>query len=173
MSVNEVMDTNEFEQFKRGDARKDTLATAEKPVFFQLEAQMLEQGRTNTAVCKTENMWTVLKVYASGGENGLHTHTKEDHMFVVMQGSARFYGPNGETHDVAKHGGVMLPKGAYYHFHATSEEPLVLLRVGCHTPEARDKALPSRLNINGEPMPGDHPDNKQSEVIYKNGEYFR
>ena len=53
-----------------------------------------------------------------------------------------------------------------------SEEPLVLLRFGCHTPEAKDESLPARLNIKGGPMPGHHPDNKQVELIYKEGEYF-
>lgn len=173
MSVNEVLTPEDFGDFKRGDARSDIQATPEKPVFFHLKAQMLEKGRTNTPVCKTDNMWTVLKVYASGGENGLHTHTKEDHMFVVMQGSARFYyGKDETTHDVGTHEGVMLPKGCYYRFHATSEEPLVLLRVGAHTEEAKDEALPDRLNVHGKPMPGHHPDNKQVEVIYKNGAYF-
>jgi hypothetical protein len=90
-------------------------------------------------------------------------------MFVVMQGSARFYGQNGETHDVKRHGGVLLPAHAYYHFHATSEEPLVLLRVGC---KAGEGDMSQRLNIKGGAMPGHHPDNKQVEVIYKEGEFF-
>jgi mannose-6-phosphate isomerase-like protein (cupin superfamily) len=170
--ISEPTSTEDIANFKHGDARQDILATAEKPVFFKLRAQMLKQGRTNTPVCKTENMWGVVKVYASGGENGLHMHTKEDHMFVVMQGSARFYGPKEETHDVATHEGVLLPKGCYYRFHATSDEPLVLFRVGCHTEEAKDKAMPSRLALNGKPMPGNHPDNKQVEVIYRDGEFF-
>lgn len=166
------MKTEEFTDFKFGDSRPDITGTAEKPVFFHLKAQMLEKGRTNAPVCKTENMWSVLKVYASGGENGLHTHTKEDHIFLVLQGSARFYGPNDETHDVGTHEGVLLPKGCYYRFHCTSEEPLVLFRIGCHTPEVKDKSLPDRLNIKGEPMPGDSPENKKVEVVYKDGVYF-
>lgn len=172
MSVESMpMDTDEAEEFKHGSARSDILATSEKPVFFKLRAQLLKSGRTNTPVCKTENMWGVVKVYASGGENGLHTHTKEDHMFVIMQGSARFYGPNDETQDVGTHEGVLLPKGCYYRFHATSDEPLVLFRVGCHTPEAKDKDLPSRLNIDGKPMPGNHPENNQMKVVFRD-DYF-
>lgn len=170
MSVQEMTPANNIGAFKNPGSRPDITGTPENPVFFQLRAQMLKQGRTNTPVCKTKNMWTVLKVYASGGENGLHTHTKEDHMFVVMQGSARFYGPNGETHDVKTHGGVLLPAHAYYHFHATSKEPLVLLRVGCKAADEGD--MSERLNIKGGAMPGHHPDNKQVEVIYDEGKWF-
>lgn len=172
MSVNEPLETSDFRDFKRGSSRPEITGTPEKPVFFHLKAQMLEQGRTNTPICKTENMWGMLKVYASGGENALHSHTKEDHIFLVMQGSARFYGPNGETHDVKAHEGVLLPKGCYYWFHATSDEPLVLFRVGCHTPEVADESLPDRLNIRGEPLPGDSKENKKVPVVFKEGAYF-
>ena len=54
--------------------------------FFKRGAQLLDQGRTNTVLAKTDNMEARLKVYASGGENALHTHFNEDHMFVIMQG---------------------------------------------------------------------------------------
>jgi len=173
--VNEPMSTKESEEFKHGNARNDILATAEKPVFFSMRSQLVKTGRTNTPVCKTENMWGTMKVYASGGENGLHAHTKQDHMFVVMQGSARFYGPNGEIHDVGTHEGVLLPKGCYYRFNATSEEPLVLFRVGCHTEEAKDRSMPSRLDIKGESMPGDHPENAKgakAEPLVFRDDYF-
>lgn len=172
MSVTEVMSTEQSGDFKRGGFKDELLATSEKPLFFKMRAQMLEKGRTNTPLFKTENMWGTLKVYASGGENGLHSHTKEDHVFVVMQGSARFYGPQGETHDVGTHEGVVLPKNCFYHFHATSEEPLVLFRIACHTEEAKDDSLPDRLNSQGKPMPGNSPENKQVEVIFKEGSYF-
>lgn len=169
MSVEEKLaPPGESGSFKKQGSRPDITATAENPKFFKLRARMLAQGRTNTPLAKTGNMWATLKVYASGGENGLHTHTREDHMFVVMQGSARFFGPNGEETEVGTHEGVLLPAGAYYHFHATSEEPLVLLRVGC---KAGEGDLSERLNIKGGAMPGNHPDNKQVPVVFKD-EYF-
>ena len=76
---------------KRRSAHAADKATAKKPSFFKMRAQMLDKGRTNTALARTENMWATLKVYASGGENGLHTHPNEDHTFIVLQGSARYY----------------------------------------------------------------------------------
>src|ERR1041384_5475017 len=112
-----------------------------KPTTFRLRTQLLDQGRSNTYLADTKNMWATLKVYASGGENGLHAHPNEDHTFIVLQGSARYYDADGGHTDVGKHEGIMLPAGAYYWFEAISEEPLVLLRVGCrvgsHDPRAR------------------------------------
>ncbi len=109
------------DQDARRSARADTKATAKKPSFFKMRAQLLDQGRTNTALARTDNMWATLKVYASGGENGLHTHPHEDHTFIVLQGSARYY---------------------------------------------------DRLNIRGEPMPGDSKENKRVPVVVREGEFF-
>jgi quercetin dioxygenase-like cupin family protein len=146
-----------------------TQVIAKKPSFFKMRAQMLEQGRTNTLMSRTDNMSVILKVYASGGENGLHTHPNEDHTFLVLQGKARYYDADGGYRDVGKHEGIMLPAGAYYWFEAISEEPLVLVRIGCRVgPEDVD----GRLNIRGEAMPGDSKENKQEPVVYREGEFF-
>jgi quercetin dioxygenase-like cupin family protein len=149
--------------------KQDRKPTAKRPSFFKMRAQMLEQGRTNTALAWTDNMWATLKVYASGGENALHTHPNEDHTFFVLQGKARYYDADGGHTDVGKHEGIMLPAGAYYWFEAISEEPLVLVRVGCRVgPQDAD----GRLNIRGEPMPGDSKENKHGPVVYRDGEFF-
>jgi len=146
-----------------------TKPTTKQPSFFKLRAQLLEQGRTNTLLARTDNMWATLKVYASGGENGLHAHPHEDHTFVVLQGKARYYDADGGYTDVGKHEGIMLPAGAYYWFEAISEEPLVLLRIGCRAGGQDPRA---RLNVRGEPMPGDSKENKRVPVVYRDGEYF-
>ena len=149
--------------------KQDKKAAAKKASFFKLRAQMLEKGRTNTPLARTDNMWAILKVYASGGENGLHTHPNEDHTFLVLQGKARYYDAEGGYTDVGKHEGIMLPAGAYYWFEAISEEPLVLLRVGCRAGGEDPRA---RLNARGEPMPGDSKENKRVPVVYRDGEFF-
>src|SRR5437667_10473683 len=144
-------------------------ATVKKPSFFKMRAQMLEKGRTNTPLARTDNMWAILKVYASGGENGLHTHPNEDHTFIVLQGSARYYDADGGYTDVGKHEGIMLPAGAYYWFEAISKEPLVLIRIGCRV---GPQDASGRLNIRGEPMPGDSKEHKRVPVVYREGEFF-
>ena len=47
-------------------------------------------------------------------------------MHLILQGSAVFYGPRGEERHCGLYEGVMLPKGCFYRFQATSEEPLVM-----------------------------------------------
>jgi mannose-6-phosphate isomerase-like protein (cupin superfamily) len=110
-----------------------------------------------------------IKVYASGGENGLHNHTDEDHFHLVLEGSARFYGPRGEEVECGQYEGIMLPAGSYYRFNATSDEPLVLLRVGAWV---KDKETEKRLNVYGDPLPNHSDANGNAEVIARPGEYW-
>ena len=149
--------------------REAVLAESTVPHFFKMQGQMLSQGRTHEWLTEAPNMLCNIKVYASGGENGLHTHTNQDHTFLVLQGSARFYDENGTTTDVNKLEGIMLPAGAYYWFEATSKEELILFRMGCRT---NDKDPGERLNINGDLMPGESAENKKTEIIYKDGQFF-
>jgi len=96
-------------------------------------------------------------------------HPHEDHTFVVLQGKARYYDTDGGYTDVGKHEGIMLPAGAYYWFEAISKEPLVLVRIGCRVGNGDGGG---RLNIRGEPMPGDSKENKREPVVYREGEFF-
>lgn len=151
----------------------DQVAATEtdKPATFGLKARMLDQGRTDTVLAATEDLSVRLKVYASGGENALHAHVDEDHVFVLVQGSARFYGPDEETVDLSAHQGIMMPKGLLYRFHATSEdECLVMLRIG--TPNFQKQAKVDRVGRDGKPLPGDSKANKTVPVIFRDGVYF-
>lgn len=142
-----------------------------KPTLFAMKVQMLSQGRTDTVLAATEDLSVRLKVYASGGENELHAHPSEDHVFVILQGSARFYGPDGEIQDVERNQGFMMPKGVLYRFEATStEECLVMLRVG--TPNFQKQDRDDRLGRDGQPLLGDSKENKQVPVILKAGDFF-
>lgn len=137
---------------------------------FRLRAQLLQQGRTDTILAASDTMQLRLKVYASGGENGLHTHVKEDHTFLVLQGCARFYDEDDNAIDIVRHGGIFIPSGAFYQFEAVGDEELVLFRVGAKTGAAQDG--PNRVNILGRPMAGNSAENKQVTVIYKDNEFF-
>jgi hypothetical protein len=63
----------------------------------------------------------------------------------------------------------MIPAHAYYWFEATSSEPLVMLRIGSRT-GPQDPS--GRININGDDMPGDSPENKQGPVRVREGAFF-
>src|SRR5437763_4674426 len=151
------------ENFKRAEIAKN------KAEIFTLRTQLLDQGRTDKEVARTDNMWARIKVYGSGGENALHCHPREDHMFVVMEGSARFYDAEGGHRDLGRHEGIMLPAMVYYWFEATSQEPLVMMRIGSRTGAG---SAGGRLNIKGEPMAGNSEANKTVPVIYRDGAFF-
>ena len=143
-----------------------------EPHVFNLKGQLLAQGRTDAVLAATDDLTIRLKIYASGGENELHAHPTEDHAFMILQGSARFYGPSDETIELGKYEGIMLPKGKFYKFFATSEEPLVMIRVG-NPSHAKMKKMGDigRINIKGEEMVGHSKENKHVEVVFKD-EYF-
>src|SRR5262245_18077031 len=143
---------------------KVTAQTAEgRPTFFKLEAQLPQQGRTDTPVAASEKMWVVLKTYAADGENGLHAHPNEDHTFVVLQGEATFYGPNDETRTIGKNEGVLLPHCTFYCFRATSKESLVMVHIGAAAFDGTDRH--GRINPDGSEMRGDSAENKHVELI--------
>jgi mannose-6-phosphate isomerase-like protein (cupin superfamily) len=158
---------NETDEMRR--AREAMVAKSPPPQPFRLRAEMLKQGRSNQVVADTGNMWVNLKVYASGGENGLHNHTDQDHFHLVLQGSARFYGPRGETLDCGPYEGIMLPSGSFYRFNATSKEPLVLLRVGAKTDPTAEHP---RYNVYGKALPSDTKENGRVEVVVDKGKFF-
>ena len=142
-----------------------------KPTVFSLKAQMLDQGRTDTVLAATEDLSVRLKIYASGGENELHAHVDEDHIFVILQGSARFYGPDNETVDLKAYQGIMMPKGIWYRFQASSSnECLVMLRIG--TPNFQKQGANDRLGMDGEPLVCDSKENRTEPVVFKKGIFF-
>jgi mannose-6-phosphate isomerase-like protein (cupin superfamily) len=111
-------------------AKKPQVAINDAVVFSMRNLPLLEQGTTYDSLATAENLWASIKVYASGGENALHSHGGEDHLFVVLQGKARFTFSDGRSSLVGVHEGVMVPKNVEYKFEADKGENLVLLRVG-------------------------------------------
>ncbi|MDM0066961.1 MULTISPECIES: cupin domain-containing protein [unclassified Variovorax] len=139
------------------------LAQSRVPSFFHLRARLPKQGRTNQVLGASSCMNVVLKTYASGGENELHAHANEDHLFVIMQGRAVFYGPRDETREVARNDCVLIPAGAFYWFHASGDEPLVLLRVGATLDAAKD--VMARVDAHGRPFDGYSEKNKELPLV--------
>ncbi len=99
--------------------------------LFGLRTPLLDQGRTMDLLASTNILAAHIKVYAEGGENTIHTHTQEDHLFVILGGEATFHlGHEDEVQVLTKHQGIMIPNGSYYWFVSSGSENLVLLRVG-------------------------------------------
>jgi mannose-6-phosphate isomerase-like protein (cupin superfamily) len=127
----------------------NTIGKSGATKFSMRGLPILTQGASFDPVATAENLWLSVKVYSSGGENALHTHTVEDHSFIVLQGHATFYFGDGSTCEAIQYEGVMIPKGVSYRFQASEEENLVLLRIGA---AQRKTTGISDLQPHGTPM---------------------
>lgn len=146
-------------------------AVAPHPKFFKMEALLPTQGREDIPMAKAGGMAVVLKTYAQAGENELHAHLNEDHTFLVLQGSAEFYGPNNEKKTIGVNEGVLIPRGTFYWFRSCGEAPLVMARVGSATAPGADTDL--RVNSKGAYMDPFSPENKQVPLIHSKDNWFR
>lgn len=146
------------------------LAKKKTPSFFHLTAPLPSTGRTNQVLGSTEMLSVVLKTYAEGGENELHAHPNEDHIFLVLQGGARFEGPAGEVHEARRYDCVLLPAGSFYKFQAFDDEALVLLRVGAALSLGAD--VLQRVGMDGRPFDGYSAENNEVPPTFVSGRYF-
>lgn len=159
---------NSADQWRAEMAR---MAQSKLPSFFHLRAKLPKEGRTNQVLGATKHMNVVLKTYASGGENELHAHSNEDHVFVVMQGQAVFYGPRGEKREVSKNDCVLLPANSFYWFHAKEDaESLVLLRIGAALDPESD--VLARIDPEGRPFDGYSEKNKETPYVLHEDRIF-
>ena len=140
-------------------AEIERFAAVGGPKFFHLRARLPVKGRTNQVLSASRHLNVVLKTYASGGENEIHAHSHEDHLFVVLQGAAVFFGPHGEQRRAERNDCVLLPAGTMYRFQAEEQEPLVLLRVGAPTDPESD--VLARIDEAGAPFGGYTEKNKE------------
>jgi mannose-6-phosphate isomerase-like protein (cupin superfamily) len=152
--------------------RLAVLSERQGPTVFSLRSRIVKQGRLDMPVAATGLLNIVLKVYGSGGENAVHAHTNEDHAFIVLQGSATFYGADDQViGTVGQYQGILLPRGTFYRFTAGTAEPLVLLRVAATVP-GEGAHGDRRVGTDGDYLDSFSEANKEVEVIYSEGEYF-
>lgn len=118
---------------------------------------LLAEGSSMRLLAETSELWAHLKIYSTGGENGLHAHVDEDHIFVVLQGQATYVDGDGNDRVVNRYEGVLVPKGALYRFQSSGEENLVLLRVG--TSQKGIESVANRTGEDGAPRPAHAPTN--------------
>jgi mannose-6-phosphate isomerase-like protein (cupin superfamily) len=123
-----------------------------EPEMLSLRTQLVSAGHTKQLLAETDLMTLHIHCYGpKGGENGLHAHLDEDHVFLVLQGEAHFRGLAGPLPAVQKNQALFLPKGAQYSFSNDGTEPLVMVRFG-----ATEKAVRKgrRMTPDGTPIPG-------------------
>jgi mannose-6-phosphate isomerase-like protein (cupin superfamily) len=137
----------------------------------QLKTQLVKEGHTRHMLAETDLMTLRIHCYSPGiGENALHAHTKEDHIFVVLQGTAQFNtGRDGKgLVNATKNQAVVLPAGCYYQFRSSGTEPLVMARIGAGS----DKA-DQRLNPDGTAIPGRAHEQGAAKPVLIDGAFFQ
>ena len=143
---------------------------APKASVFSLESPYLSAGRINIPLAETEDLWLSLKTNAEGGENAIHTHVKEDHAFVVLEGQVTFFDEQGNETVLEKYQGIMLPKGSYYRYLNTGGENLFLLRMGAGARGGQQGD--SRLGPDGKPLAGNAVENHHVDGVAIPGRVF-
>lgn len=129
-------------------------------VFSANGFPLLSAGSTTDLVARTSSLWIHVKVYADGGENGLHAHRAEDHVFVVLEGEATFYDETGAETVVSRNDGILIPRKTLYRFRSSGNTNLVMLRIGSAAGEEDlFEASGQRVGQSGQPAPGDAPEN--------------
>ncbi len=120
--------------------------------ILDLKIQLVSEGHHKHVLAKTDMSSFNVHAYApKGGENGMHAHMEEDHIFLVLQGEAQFRTPKGPVPVIGKHQALFLPKGAYYCFSNEGTENLILARFGATPPGLRNGR---RLDPKGDFIPG-------------------
>jgi mannose-6-phosphate isomerase-like protein (cupin superfamily) len=141
-----------------------------EPEVVQLRTQLVREGHTRHLLAETNLMTLRIHCYAPGiGENALHSHTKEDHIFLVLQGTAQFNtGKDGKkVLQASKNQAVILPAGCYYQFCNSGDASLVMARIGAG-PDKHDM----RLNPDGTPIPGRTHEQGAAKPVLIEGAFF-
>lgn len=147
------------------------VANAPKADRFRLRAQLLDEGSQSWTLAETGHFQMKIRCYApKGGENAMHAHHNQDHSFVVLQGRALYHFPDGESWELGRNEGIMLPAGAYYCFENPGSEPLVVLRVMAMMPEEGDPD--KRLGLAGQQIDAHTPENKRPEKKVFRDEFY-
>ena len=143
--------------------------TAPKSQVFSFRMPLLSDGRSDTTLASTGALRIRGKVYAQGGENALHCHTNEDHVFIILDGEATFHDQDDNTTVVKRYEGILLPKGAYYWFQSTGDTNLVMARVGAILDPTAGN---NRIDLQGKPLPGKSLENKTTPPVPIPGKFF-
>ena len=145
--------------------------TKPKGKVVTLRTPLLSHGRTTDFIAQGDLLKVAVKVYAEGGENGLHAHTTNEHIHMVLQGQATFFDEDGKATVVNRYEGMYLPQGAYYYFQSTGDENLVLM--SCYAADRAMQGADGRLAIDGTAMEAHtDPRNKRVEGTPVPGKFF-
>ncbi|QHI97478.1 cupin domain-containing protein [Xylophilus rhododendri] len=163
----------------------DLPSLATRHCFSMRNLPLLDGGATMELLGLSPMLWAHSKVYSTGGENALHCHDTEDHVFLILQGEASFHFGDGSSAEVKAFEGVMVPHGTLYRFHAhEAAGNLVMFRVGAAlVKDSSDlhpkfnipkEALQNRSDSSGRAAPGDAKANgvAAQPTVFRPGAFF-
>ena len=93
-------------------------------------------------------------------------NTGSRQLFIVLEGQMSVFDETGNEIKVEKHQGVMIPKGAYYRYHNTGKDNLVVIRVGAGIKGKPQGGVEMRVRPDGKPLLAESAENKTVEPIY-------
>lgn len=142
--------------------------------FSAVGLPVLSKGRHTEVFDIDGDLSVIVKIYAEGGENALHAHTNEDHLFFILGGIAEFaVGCEGDKVTIAEqYDGVYLPRGCFYRFRSAGTENLVMLRVGSRVRRGTEREVPERIAPNGSALAGRSRENYHEEAVTVPGRAF-
>ena len=103
----------------------------------KINAAVPERGKVSEKIANTEYLGVTLQVVAPhDGETNLHMHPGTDAAWIVLSGTAEFYGTASDVFiaQLGVHESITIPRATPYWFKAAGDEPLVILHVTARTP---------------------------------------
>lgn len=72
----------------------------------------------------------MVQVVREGGENNLHSHSRQHAFWFVLGGTARFYDAEDKPFEIGEQEGIIVPAGTRYWFEsAGGDTPLEILQI--------------------------------------------
>lgn len=133
----------------------------EQPKVFDCEKPEGGHAKILQPLVSSDLLEADVQVVREGGANTLHYHTGQDGLFVVLNGSARFYGTQDEVlAELDEHEGIMIPRGTEYWFESAGDE-LHLLHVAAISETTDDE----RITVESGESSTTHVDHERAEEV--------
>ncbi len=106
------------------------------PFAFVRPGGDLGDSRAICYLAHSDILEASVQIFPQGGGNALHYHPGADGFWMVLQGRARFHGPDGPIGEYGPREGILVPRNARYWFEAAdAAQELHLLHINCDTQE--------------------------------------
>lgn len=121
------------------------MSEQEAPAPFKvakIHPQIVSRGKKSQSLIRTDILGATVQVVTSGGETNLHAHAGSDAVWMVLGGTATFYGEGDKVvAKIGKNEMLLIPRGTPYWFESSDPEPLVILRLSARAQDTPDKRI--------------------------------